>query len=260
MGVMPKPEHPQVGRREFLRATLISAAGLLAACKGDDAETETETGTGDTTGDGDPTGDGDGDPTGDGDGDGDPGRVVVDGFEYFPQSVASGDPRPGSVILWTRVEDAEVNGDLELELELSLAEDFANPLGAIAVVTASVEHDGCVKVRVTDLPEGEVVYYRFVYPKDGTLYASRIGRALSTPSPDADVAVRFAVISCQDYSRWFNALHKLAEQELDFVVHLGDYIYETNGDPDFQIPLPGRTFEFDDSASVIVKSGSPLVS
>lgn len=253
MGPMPNPKRTELGRREFLRTTMISAAGLIAGCKGGEGgEGETSgTGTSDTTGDGDPD---------TGTDTGGEAREVVEGFEFFPQSVASGDPRSGSVILWTRVEDPDLGDeDVELELELSLdPDDFQTPLADIATVTARLAFDRCVKVRVTDLPVGEVFYYRFVYVKDGVYYGSRVGRSRSAPAPEADEAVRFAVLSCQDYARWFNVLHLLAEQTLDFVVHLGDYIYETNGDPDFQIPLAGRTFEFEDSASVIVfNEGEP---
>src|SRR5690606_13106192 len=170
-----------------------------------------------------------------------------------PQSVASGDPRPGSVILWTRVEDPDApDQDLELELELASDPEFANPIGDRILLTATAAHDHCVKVRVIDLPPGQPIHYRFVYPKDGAYLASRIGRAASAPDPDADVPVRFAVLSCQDFSRWYNVCHALAEQQFDFVVHLGDYIYETTGDPEFQAPIPGRIIEFDDKAGAIV--------
>lgn len=240
-GGMKRPAKPSLGRRDFLRATLISAAGLLAGCKdrsGD--ESAGETGDSEDTGESGETG-------------GDPAREVVDGFEYFPQSVASGDPRPQSVILWTRVFDPEVpEGDIELELELSLDPDFASPIGELALVTAQAKFDRCVKVRLTDLQPGQEFYYRFVYHKGDSWYASRVGRSKSAPPVDADVPVRFALLSCQDFSRWFNVLLLLAEQEFDFVVHLGDYIYETTGDPDFQAPIPGRTIEFDDLAGALV--------
>lgn len=231
-----------LARRGFLHATLVSAAGLvLGACKpggGDDtgsAGTDSE------------TGDGTGTETG-----GEP-RVVVDGFEYFPQSVASGDPRPGSVILWTRVEDPDApDEDAELELELATDAAFSDVIGQLAIVTASAAHDHCVKVRLTDLSPGQQLYYRFVYVKGDTYLASRVGQARTAPAPEDDVAARFAVVSCQDFSRWYNVYLALAEQEFDFVVHLGDYIYETTGDPDFQAPIEGRTIEFDDKAGAIV--------
>ncbi len=234
-----RPPQPRagLGRRDFLRATLVSVAGLMAGCSPDSTpagEGGDETGTGTDTG-------------------GDEPREVVDGFELFPQSVASGDPRPGSVILWTRVQDPDaLDSDVELELELASDPEFAEPIGDLVLVTASAAHDHCVKVRVTDLTPGATIYYRFVLAKDGSYYGSRVGRAASAPEPSADVAVRFAVLSCQDFSRWYNVLHALAEQEFDFVVHLGDYIYETTGDPEFQAPIAGRIIEFEDKQSAIV--------
>jgi alkaline phosphatase D len=238
----PTPPATGLGRREFLRATLISAVGLLAGCKtreGDEASSETGSESGDSESGGTETGD--------------ELREVVDGFEFFPQSVASGDPRPGSVILWTRVDDPELpDGDIELELELSSDAEFSSPIGELALVTAQAKFDRCVKVRLTDLPVGEWFYYRFVYHKGDSWYGSRVGRSKSAPMPDADVPVRFPVLSCQDFARWYSVLHLLAEQEFDFVVHLGDYIYETTGDPEFQIPIAGRTIEFDDIGNAIV--------
>lgn len=236
--VRPPQIRAGLGRRDFLRASLVSVAGLLAGCKPNDpagdAGDESGTGTDSETGD-------------------EPPRELVEGFEYFPQSVASGDPRPGSVILWTRVEDPDApEQDLELELELANDPDFDEPIGDVIVLTASAAHDHCVKVRVTDLPAGAPLYYRFIYPKDGQWLSSRIARAVSAPEPSADVPVRFAVVSCQDFSRFYNVHLALAEQQFDFVLHLGDYIYETTGDPDFQAPIPGRTIEFDDKAGAIV--------
>ncbi|WP_106087961.1 alkaline phosphatase D family protein [Enhygromyxa salina] len=239
MARLPRSPRSDAGlaRRGFLRATLVSAAGvLLGACKPGEGEdtgsggTDTETGT-ETGGES---------------------RVVVDGFEYFPQSVASGDPRPGSVILWTRVEDPDApDADLELELELATDPEFSDVIGQLATVTATAAHDHCVKVRLTDLGAGQQFYYRFVYAKDDTWLASRVGQARTAPAPEDDVPARFAVVSCQDFSRWYNVYLAIAEQEFDFVVHLGDYIYETTGDPDFQAAIPGRTIEFDDKAGAI---------
>ena len=58
-----------------------------------------------------------------------PGRTLADGTTYFPQSVASGDPRPDSVILWARVTDADhLTEDLALEVEVSTDATFATVL------------------------------------------------------------------------------------------------------------------------------------
>src|SRR5262245_30646817 len=56
-------------------------------------------------------------------------RELEDGSEYFPQSVASGDPRPKSAIIWTRVEDKERSGwDLDLDVEVALDKEFTKIL------------------------------------------------------------------------------------------------------------------------------------
>lgn len=240
-----------LSRRDFLRAVVISAAGLSVGCKGGSGDETSETGeTGETT---------DTSETETGTDTSEVERVVVDGFEFFPQSVASGDPRPGSVILWTRVEDAELgDADIELELELSTDPEFSSPIGELLLVTATASFDHCVKVRLTDLEPGQWFYYRFVHRKGDSWYASRVGRTKSAPTPETDTPVRFAVLSCQDFARWYNALHLLATEDLDFVVHLGDYIYETTGDPDFQAPIAGRTIIFEDLAGAIVfNEGEP---
>ena len=82
-------------RRDFLRATLLTAGALLVPGCGDET----------TPADG---------------------RELEDGAEFFPQSVASGDPQSDSVILWARVEDADqASADVEVEVEVSTDETFA---------------------------------------------------------------------------------------------------------------------------------------
>jgi len=148
--------------------------------------------------------------------------------EHFPQSIASGDPRPESVVLWTRVVDgARAGEDLELELELARDETFEDLVelsGAPRMrVVAEAGSDGCVKILVTSLEPGTTYFYRFWYGD----VPSRVGRTRTAPSDDADVRLRFGVVSCQDYDRrYYHVLRRLSEQDLDFVVHLGDYVYE----------------------------------
>jgi alkaline phosphatase D len=174
------------------------------------------------------------------------------GEDYFPTSVASGDPRPDSVILWTRVEDEDLNGeDIELIVQLSIDESFAESLEE--AVTARADDDGCVKVRITELGAASTYYYRFVYIKGGVALTSRTGRTKTAPEAGADVPVRFAFVSCQDYiGRYYNLYRLLNDEEPDFIVHLGDYIYETTGDPLFQGGADGRSLSFDDEAGAIV--------
>ncbi|MBK8258949.1 MAG: alkaline phosphatase D family protein [Polyangiaceae bacterium] len=217
-------------RRIFLQATLATAGATLAGC---DGETESTTGTTSTT----------------------TPRTLEDGSQYFPQSVASGDPKPDSVILWTRVEDAAAQGDLTVELEVGTNAEFSEMIAlngkSSMEVTAQAAFDHCVKVRLADITAGTVYYYRFIYEKGGKYYVSKVGRTKTAPSPETDTPIKFAYVSCQDYiGRYYNTLVKMAREPLDFFVHLGDYVYETTGDPTFQ-NTTGRKVEFSDQAGAL---------
>ena len=147
----------------------------------------------------------------------------------FPQSVASGGPTPTGVILWTRV-DPEVF-DPEEPLGVQVATDDAfNEVVYGGVVSESERirsHDHTVKVDLDgDLDPDTEYAYRFVY--DGV--ASRTGHCRTVPRPeDSPESVSFAVLTCQDYlNGYFPALHYVAEEDVDFVVHLGDFVYESD--------------------------------
>ncbi len=182
------------------------------------------------------------------------GRTVSDGAQYFPQSVASGDPRANSVILWTRVADEDAEGDLPLMLEVALDAEFRMrvDLGDAAMLSAKADHDGCVRVRVENLDPATTYYYRFGYIKGDDALVSRTGRTKTAPEASQDVMVSFAVASCQDYTgRYYHAYKHLAEQELDFFLHLGDYVYETTGDPSFQERMGKRVVSFENMDDAI---------
>jgi alkaline phosphatase D len=185
-------------------------------------------------------------------GDEDQGESYEDGSEFFPQSIASGDPRANSVILWTRAVDPDsTQSEFELELQFATDEEFSD-LRSMAI-TARSEHDFCVKARVADLEPGTTYHYRFVLRREDAAYASRIGTTRTAPPEDADVPVRFAFVSCQDYNgRYFNNYWAIAELELDFIVHLGDYIYETTGNPHFQDQDDQRRSSFSAPEEAIV--------
>ncbi len=187
------------------------------------------------------------------DGSDDPG--ILSGTTYFPQSLASGDPRPESVVLWTRIEDT-ATGDRDLTLRLQVATDagFARLVIDQADFIASASHDHCIKIKVTDLDPDTVYFYRFLYARDNRWLASNTGRTRTAPTADSERSVRFASLNCQDYiGRYYNSLAHLLEQadEPDFVVYLGDYIYETTGDPSFQLSDPDRAIQFSDPDSAI---------
>ncbi len=174
-----------------------------------------------------------------------------DGSQYFPQSVVSGDPKPDSVILWTRI---DIGSETDTEVLLQVATDeYFKELVVEENFTALAETDHCLKIRVTALNAGQYYYYRFVYQEDNNYYLSRTGRTKTAPTPDSDVAVKFAYVSCQDYiGRYYNNyLSILDNDDLDFIVHLGDYIYETTGDALFQSSSAKRAIEFADSEGTL---------
>jgi len=176
--------------------------------------------------------------------------------QLFPQSVASGDPRPDSMVFWARFADPDHPGDADLTLVVS--EDFLLRRAAATVdVTAKADHDGCVRVKVVGLQPGKVYWYRFFHSQGRRFAASPLGRTKTAPAENQDVPVRFALINCQDYiGRYYNVYWRLLAEDLDFVLHVGDYIYETNGDPSFQTSTPARSIVFDDAAGAI-QLGTP---
>ncbi|MBX3185263.1 MAG: alkaline phosphatase D family protein [Polyangiaceae bacterium] len=192
----------------------------------------------------------------DGGGGGGAGETLTPGEAFFPQSICSGDPRPESVILWTRVMDPDQDGDLALELQVAKDEAFRERVtlsgGPHLALTAKAAHDGCVKARVTGLEPGAYYYYRFIYRKGGEAFVSRTGRTKTAPGAGSEAPVRFAVTSCQDYNgKYYHVYKHLAERDVDFFIHLGDYIYETTADPQFQTTAPGRAVTFRDTQGAI---------
>ncbi len=170
--------------------------------------------------------------------------------DYFPQSVASGDATASSVVVWTRAVDGD--GEVPATVDLVVASDPAMS-GVVTSRTIDVdpEYDGVVKVKVEGLAPYHDYYYQFSF--DGNL--SPVGRTRTAPTPDMDVPVRFAVVYCQDYvGRYYNAYLKMLldhDEDIDFIVHLGDYIYETTGDPQFQEGGGERAVEFSDTEGAI---------
>lgn len=165
----------------------------------------------------------------------------------FPQSLASGDPRPDQVLLWTRVSTAATS------LRLQVATDDRFSLVKVdRAVPVPGDTDGCVRVRVTGLQPATTYFYRFVIDSDTGAVSTPTGRTRTAPAADQSRAQRFAFLSCQDYGgRWYNTLLPLLEMDLDGVIHLGDFIYETAGDPGFQNASDARSIRFDDLAGAL---------
>lgn len=151
------------------------------------------------------------------------GSLVFDpALKPFYHGVASGDPLANQVIIWTRF--TPDSGDVSTkQVSWKVATDtaFTNIVKS-GTASAELAKDFTVKVDVTGLQPATTYYYVF---GSGGKY-SLIGRART-----ASVAtnhLRFAVISCNNYEAgFFNGLKKIAQRnDLDGVIHLGDYIYE----------------------------------
>ncbi|MEU4425891.1 alkaline phosphatase D family protein [Actinoplanes sp. NPDC024001] len=148
----------------------------------------------------------------------------------FTLGVASGDPLPDGVVLWTRLaprplEPAGGLGGVSLPVRWQVAEDeaFVRVVRA-GTATARAEYGHAVHVDVRGLRPGRVYYYRFRC--DGHL--SAVGRTRTAPAENASPRqLRFAVASCQSYTDgFFTAWRHLAAEDLDLVFFLGDYMYE----------------------------------
>jgi alkaline phosphatase D len=155
----------------------------------------------------------------------------LEGFP-FTLGVASGMPRPDSVVLWTRLAPfahLPVGGLPEMEFtvrwELARDEHFSRGLRT-GKVLARPEHAHSVHVEVDALPAGTEFFYRFM-TRDAV---SPIGRTRTAPSADAEVArLRLALASCQHYEQGAYVAHReIAARDLDFVLFVGDYIYESS--------------------------------
>jgi alkaline phosphatase D len=153
-------------------------------------------------------------------------------LDPFTLGVASGDPKHSSVVLWTRLapEPFEPDGTggmskraAPVQLEVAADEHFRRVVHrGTATATAALGHS--VHAEVTGLAADRHYWYRF---RTGT-HLSPVGRTRTTPHPGTAARhLRFAFASCQAWhDGYFTAFDHLADEDLDLVVHLGDYIYE----------------------------------
>lgn len=144
----------------------------------------------------------------------------------FTHSVASGDPLQTSVTLWTRYVGPEEEAAW-LQVEIAKDEEFINIVSRSAAL-ASADTDFCAHARPDNLEPGEWYYFRF-RAENGDM--SPIGRTRTLPEGALE-NFRIGVFSCANAtSGWFNAYaHAAARDDLDLLVHLGDYIYESKLD------------------------------
>ncbi|MGW1511494.1 alkaline phosphatase D family protein [Streptomyces sp. NPDC002394] len=153
------------------------------------------------------------------------------GAPAFLHGVASGDPLPDGVLLWTRVTPTPeavpgsgLGPDVQVGWELAEDRSFARVV-ASGTTTASAASDHTVKADVRGLRPATAYWFRFT--ADGAV--SPTARTRTAPAADsAGPGVRFGVVSCSNWeSGYFSAYrHLAARSDLDAVLHLGDYIYE----------------------------------
>lgn len=143
----------------------------------------------------------------------------------FAHGVASGDPLADAVVVWTRI-TTENPDEIEVEWQVSNDADFSD-IVARGLATTGSARDHTVKVDVTGLDAATTYHYRFV--SGGR--ASPVGITRTTPNSGVD-SLRFGVVSCSNLGfGYFHAYRHLAERDdLDAVLHLGDYIYEYGED------------------------------
>jgi alkaline phosphatase D len=188
MDATPAPR--SLGRREFLRRSGAAAGGALACTAR-------------------------------------AGRAAAQSDESlapFLHGVASGDPLPDGVMIWTR---ADPGSDRTRSVAVSWRVASDSALEDVVVdgtTEATPSADWTVKIDVRGLQPGRTYYYGFL--ADGA--ASLTGRTKTAPAAGVE-HLRFGVVSCSNLpDGFFNAYARLAERDdLDAIVHLGDYLYES---------------------------------
>ena len=151
----------------------------------------------------------------------------------FTLGVASGDPDSTSVILWTRLAPDPLNNgampdtDVTVTWELASDENFATILASGQEVASPGHAHSVHAVATPPTPTNDPLYYRF---RVGD-YTSPVGLTRLSPTEGAQ-QTRFVSASCQNYEDGFYAAHHdIAAQKPDFIMWLGDYIYEGAGSP-----------------------------
>jgi alkaline phosphatase D len=160
--------------------------------------------------------------------------------DLFPQGVASGDPDPASVILWTR-RPPLAQASAKLTVEVAEDPDFRRVIGKKDALI-SAETDWTCRVLVAGLKPRKVYWYRFT---DEHGFGSRVGRTITAPADRDPAPVNFSFVSCQSVNEGkLNGYRRMifederapAAEQLGFVLHLGDFIYEV-----VQYPEEGAT-------------------
>jgi alkaline phosphatase D len=157
--------------------------------------------------------------------------------DLFTEGVGSGDPAPDSVILWTRYSAAGERSEIPLTVEVAEDEAFERVI-ASAPTRAPAAADHTCRVLVGGLEPARIYFYRFSTAEG---HGSRVGRTRTAAAPDDPRPVKFAFVSCQSvqegaqnaYRRMiYEDMRAPAGEQLGFVLHLGDFIYEVVNYPE----------------------------
>lgn len=159
---------------------------------------------------------------------------IIDALLPFAHGVASGDPMQDRVIIWTRITLPDERGPLvtdpqgftEAKVNWLLATDpeLQHVIASGNTITTA-ERDWTVKVDVAGLNPETTYYYAF----GAFQRTSIVGRTRTAPSAaSTSDELRLAVVSCSSYwsSHWSGYAHIADRNDLDLVIHLGDYIYD----------------------------------
>jgi alkaline phosphatase D len=143
----------------------------------------------------------------------------------FLYGVASGDPLSDRVILWTHARFSGLNDPVNMRYEVATDASFASVVSQ-GTVQASADTGFTAKVDATGLNSDTTYFYRFLY---GNNTRSPVGMTRTLPS--ATNSLKLAVMSCSNYpAGFFNVYGEVASSDAEYVVHLGDYIYEYAAD------------------------------
>ena len=169
-----------------------------------------------------------------------PAILQLDDGKIFDLSVASADPSATGVVLWTHLRREQVVPGRSLYFQVSDDALFSRLTveGKIEADDIGAAHDFTVRVDLDgSLAPGRVYFYRFVYGDRTT----RAGRCRTLPAA-GNSSLTLGMVTCQDYTNgYYGAFRHLSDDDVDFVVHLGDFIYESAGDPRFQtLPFADR--------------------
>ena len=165
----------------------------------------------------------------------------------FLHGVASGDPLQDKVILWTRLTPVDLSARLKVTWEIATDDQFKLNLKTGVVQTTKTD-DFTVKVDATGLQADTIYYYRFHFGNK----TSPVGQTKTLPVSTNKVS--FAVCSCSNYpAGYFYVYREIAKQNVDVVIHLGDYIYEYGADgyATEDAAKLGRTLPSDNNKEII---------